>query len=247
MGTFTNLSRIVSKSIKRLGDAAFRRRIADMHGALVTMGDGKLRGYFSVSRDLLRAIAAEGMIQPDECLLLMRLASQVRKGVIVEIGSYRGRSAIALAMGASRGSAAPVHAVEPHENFTGVLGARFGPDDKKAFQRNIERAGLSRAVHLTSATSEAAAKSWDLEIGLLWIDGDHRYEAVKQDFESWSPFLGGNGRIAFDDSTVEGLGPHTLIEEILSAGSFRRLHTVGKVTVLEHGRAPAGPGTTGAA
>ncbi len=237
MGTFTNLSHITSKSIKRLGDATFRRRVSDMHKALVTLGRGKLRGYFGVSRDLLRAIAVEGMIQPDECLLLMRLASQVREGVIVEIGSYRGRSAIALAMGASRGPSAPVYAIEPHEDFTGVLGGRFGPDDKKVFQRNIERAGLSRAIHLTSATSETAAKSWNLEIGLLWIDGDHRYEAVKKDFELWSPFLNTDGRIAFDDSTVEGLGPHTLIEEILSTGSFRCLHTVGKVTVLEHSRA----------
>jgi len=240
VGTFTNFSQITSKSVKRLGDAAFRRRISDMHGALVTMGRGKLSGYFGVSRDLLRAIAAEGMIQPDECLLLMQLASQVREGVIVEIGSYRGRSAIALAMGAARGSTAPVYAIEPHENFTGVLGARFGPDDKKAFRRNIERAGLSRAIHLTSATSEAAAKSWNLEIGLLWIDGDHRYEAVKKDFDLWSPFLSSDGRIAFDDSTVEGLGPHTLIDEILSTGNFSCLRTVGKVTVLEHSYTDAG-------
>jgi len=244
VSAFTNLSRIASRSIGRLGDAAFRARLMDMHRALVTMGGGTFSGYLGASRNLSRVIAADGMIHPDECLLLMRLASKVREGVIVEIGSYRGRSTIALAMGSSRGPAVPVFAIEPHEEFTGVLGRRFGPDDKKAFQRNIAHSTLSRFIHLISATSETAAKSWNSEIGLLWIDGDHRYEAVKKDFELWSPFLHVDGRIAFDDSTVAGLGPHTLIEEILSTGSFTIMQTVGKVTVLEQSRTLVRPGVT---
>ena len=130
MGAYTNLLRIASRSIRRLGDAAFRRRLTDMHRALAAMGHGTLSGYLGASRMLWRAIAADGMIHPDECLLLIRLASQVREGVIVEIGSYRGRSTIALAMGSFRGQAVPVYAIEPHENFTGVFGRRFGPADK---------------------------------------------------------------------------------------------------------------------
>ncbi len=157
VGAYTNLRRVASRSIRRLGDAAFRRRLMDMHRAMAAMGQGTLSGYLGTSRMLWRAIAADGMIHPDECLLLMGLASQVRQGVIVEIGSYRGRSTIALAVGSSRGQAAPVYAIEPHENFTGVLGGRFGPEDKTAFQRNIARSTLSRFVHLISATPEAAA------------------------------------------------------------------------------------------
>lgn len=244
VGAFTNLSRIASRSIGRLDDAAFRARLLDMHRALAAMGGGTLRGYLGACRKLSRAMAADGMIHPDECLLLMRLASQVREGAIVEIGSYRGRSTIALAMGSSSGPAVPVYAIEPHENFTGVLGGRFGPDDKQAFECNIARSTLSRFIHLISATSEAAAKTWSLEIGLLWIDGDHRYQAVKKDFELWSPFLHAHGRIAFDDSTVAGLGPHTLIEEILSTGRFTTTQTVGKVTILEQSRTVAAPGAT---
>jgi hypothetical protein len=194
VGAYTNLRRVASRSIRRLGDAAFRRRLMNMHRAMAAMGQGTLSGYLGTSRMLWRAIAADGMIHPDECLLLMGLASQVR------------------------------------------VGGRFGPQDKTAFQRNIARSRLSRLIHLISATSEAAAESWSLEIGLLWIDGDHRYQAVKKDFELWSPFLHTDGRIAFDDSTVVGLGPHTLIKEILSAGSFTTVQTVGKITVLEPSR-----------
>jgi predicted O-methyltransferase YrrM len=232
VGTFTNLSRIARKSIGRLGDAAFHQRLANMHRAMATMGRGKLAEYLGVSRDLLRTVAAEGMTELDECLLLMRLASEVRHGAIVEIGCYRGRSTIALAIGSIRGTVAPVFAIDPHETFTGVLGGRFGPDDKAAFLRNIEQADVSHVVRLISDSSASAAARWNTEIGLLWIDGDHRFEAVKKDFELWSPFLSGDGHIAFDDSTVSGLGPHMLIGEIVSEGKFEVLETVGKVTVM---------------
>lgn len=189
-------------------------------------------GYFGVSRDLLRTISAEGMVMPDECLLLMRMASQVRDGAIVEIGSYRGRSTIALATGSARGARIPVYAVDPHESFTGVLGARFGPDDLTQFTRNIERAGVADLVVPVVDTSANAAAKWNGAIELLWIDGDHRYEAVRQDFELWSEFVVAGGRIALDDSTVAGLGPNTLVGEVVSDGAFRVLEIVGKVTVV---------------
>lgn len=237
MGAIRNLTNLTGKLISRLGDVATRRRLGDAHRAAAAMGRGTLSGYFGVSRDLLRTLAADGMTHPDECLLLMDLASEVREGVIVEIGSYRGRSTIALATGSSRGRTAPVYAIEPHESFTGVLGASFGPDDKTAFDENVARSPHSRLIHLISASSQAAAQAWDEEIGLLWIDGDHRYEAVRRDFDLWSPFLHANGRVAFDDSTVPGLGPHTVIEEILAAGSYELLRVVGKVSVLGPRRA----------
>jgi predicted O-methyltransferase YrrM len=37
------------------------------------------------------------------------------------------------------------------------------------------------------------------DIDLLFIDGDHRYEGVKKDFEYYSPMVRPGGRICFDD------------------------------------------------
>lgn len=232
MGATRNLTNLTRKLIGRLGDDATRRRVADTHRAVAAMGRGTVSGYLGVTRELLRTLAADGMTHPDECLLLMGLASEVPAGVIVEIGSYRGRSTIALATGSFRGHGVPVYAIEPHEEFHGPLGGHFGPDDKSAFEENVARSPYSRLIHLISATSQNAAQTWNEEIGLLWIDGDHRYDAVKRDFDLWSPFLRDDGRIAFDDSTLKGLGPHTLIGEILAAETYERLRVVGKVTVI---------------
>ena len=232
MNTLTNLSHYASVSLRRFRDPGFRRRLAAMHRSLVSMGREAPGGYIALSRDLMRTISAEGMVMPDECLLLMRMASEVRDGAIVEIGSYRGRSTIALAIGSSRGARVPVYAIDPHEGFTGVLGARFGPDDQTQFERNIERASIADLVVPVVETSTNASAGWKGAIELLWIDGDHRYEAVRQDFELWSAFVSAGGRIAFDDSTVPGLGPYVLIGEIISGGAFRVLETVGKITVV---------------
>lgn len=243
MSAFANLTGLTAQLIRHLRDADVRRRVADTHRATAALGAGRLAGYLGVSRDLLRAMAVDGMTHADECLLLMTLASRVRAGVIVEIGSYRGRSTIALAAGAARGWAPQVYAVEPHGDFIGVLGGRFGPADRTAFEANVARSPHGHLIHLVSATSQVAARVWSREIGLLWIDGDHRYDAVRRDFELWSPFLGSDAHVAFDDSTVPGIGPHAVVEEILATGRYVRREVVGKITVL----APAYAVSTAAA
>jgi hypothetical protein len=160
--------------------------------------------------DALRDV--EGMIAPGEAALLTRLAAGVEAGCIVEVGSYRGMSTIALARGAN----VPLYAFDPHEHFEGVMGGVFGPADRRAFFENLLRAGLVEKVRLVNLSSEVVAPGWEQPIGLLWIDGDHRYEAVRRDFECWAPHL--IGPVAFHDSTGPTLGPARLVDELLDQG-----------------------------
>jgi hypothetical protein len=154
----------------------------------------------------------EGMIGDKEADLLTRLAGEVEDGCIVEVGSWRGMSTIALAKGAR----VPVYAIEPHEVFTGVLGGQFGPADRRAFFENLLRAEVVEKVRLVNLSSEVVAPGWKLPVGLLWIDGDHRYEAVRRDFESWEPHV--RGKVAFHDAIQPTLGPAQLIDELLASG-----------------------------
>lgn len=119
----------------------------------------------------------EGQTSQQECRLLFDLAKDINEGCIVEIGSFRGRSTIALAKGILAGNGrVPLFAFDPHENFTGVLGGKFGPQDRKAFFENIIKADVAEVVHLVNLTSESVSPNWRQKIGLLWIDGDHTYE-----------------------------------------------------------------------
>jgi hypothetical protein len=176
-----------------------------------------------------RPSKAEGMIGEPESALLTRLASEVGEGCIIEVGSYRGMSTIALAKGAR----VPVYAIEPHEHFTGVLGGMFGPADRRAFFENLLRAGVVEQVRLVNLSSEVVAPGWQLPVGLLWIDGDHRYEAVRRDFECWEPHL--RGPVAFHDAIQPTLGPAQLIEELLTGGFELVEHVQGTKVLRRSG------------
>jgi len=49
------------------------------------------------------------------------------------------------------------------------------------------------------------AKTWDKQIDILHIDGDHAYDSIKNDYETWSPFLKENGVVLFHDTCIEEL------------------------------------------
>src|SRR3989442_15940896 len=67
-------------------------------------------------------LAIEGSVSAEEILHLHRLAAEVSQGCIVEVGSFRGRSTAALAMGSLGGFQVPVYAVDPHDAFVGYYG-----------------------------------------------------------------------------------------------------------------------------
>jgi MMP 1-O-methyltransferase len=150
--------------------------------------------------DLVESV--EGWRPRDQAELLVRLAGRVeRDQAIVEIGNYRGRSTVALALGAKLGHGAQIYSVDPHLDFTGPRGGRFGREDQQHLYANLARAGVGALVSVVGLPSHAVAESWrGPRVGLLFIDGDHRYEAVRADFAAWQPHLAPGAIVAFDDS-----------------------------------------------
>ena len=52
------------------------------------------------------------------------------------------------------------------------------------------------------AFSHEAVAGWNQPIDFLLIDGDHREEAVEQDWNDWCPHLTENGIVAFHDARL---------------------------------------------
>jgi hypothetical protein len=75
--------------------------------------------------------------------------------------------------------------------------------------------------HFIQDYSYNVVKGWDKPFDYIFIDGDHSYEAVKQDFEDWYPKLSKGGVVAFHDSTMwrGGMpywpGPSRLCDELI--------------------------------
>lgn len=177
-----------------------------------------------------RVLSVEGMINETEARTLMALAGEIPPGTcIVEIGSYRGRSTSALAMGAN---GAPVYAIEPHESFEGIYGGSFGPADRRAFFKNLLRVGVVERVRLVNLSAEVVQYGWNRPIGLLWIDGDHSFDGVKRDFEAFASWLQPGGIVAFHDAVDPESGPAKLIDELRTDGSYEITTELERIVAL---------------
>jgi predicted O-methyltransferase YrrM len=168
----------------------------------------------------------EGWISDEEAALLYQLATRCTgRGVIVEIGSWKGKSTICLGKGTMQGQHVPIYAVDPH------LGGSF-----EEFQANIARAGIEELVTPIVEPSEQAAHHFDQPIELLFVDGSHYEEAVYLDYDLWVPKVIEGGIVAFHDTIAwaEWDGPRKLVEErIFPSAHFRRAYWKGSITVAE--------------
>jgi SAM-dependent methyltransferase len=146
----------------------------------------------------------EGWLTPAQAQHLHEAAAAVPStGRIVEIGSFRGRSTIALALGAAEG--VEVVAIDPH------AGNDRGPreiegfeseaaDDNEAFRANLARAGVADRVRHVRAFSADAHSEVEGQIDLLWIDGAHRFGPARADIRDWGDRVVDGGRLLVHDS-----------------------------------------------
>jgi MMP 1-O-methyltransferase len=145
-----------------------------------------------------------GWLSYEEGETLYRLAERCTgRGVIVEIGSWRGKSTTCLGLGSKAGRGVHVYAVDRHTDGT-------FPD----WQRNVEAAGIADLVTPIKGLSQEVAAEFDQPIELLFIDGAHQYELVRQDFERWVPKVVDGGYVALHD-TLGFEGPSRVADELL--------------------------------
>jgi predicted O-methyltransferase YrrM len=161
------------------------------------------------------ANSTEGWLSEQEGAELYQLAAQNNKGWTVEIGSWKGKSTIYLAAGAQENQYGNNHIVaidhfhgSPEHNQNGPVYTL--PE----FWANLERAGVIGNVSTFIMPSARAAESWGAEpVGLLFIDGNHEYEAVKADLDMWWPKIAPEGILAMHDLNWDG--PARIIREEL--------------------------------
>jgi predicted O-methyltransferase YrrM len=62
----------------------------------------------------------------------------------------------------------------------------------------IQRQNLTQ-VEIVKGEFTEVSKNWSVPIDILHIDGLHTFDAVKTDYENWSPFVKDDGIILFHD------------------------------------------------
>jgi cephalosporin hydroxylase len=158
-----------------------------------------LRDGLAPLRLARRAIRDFGAIQRTwELQSLIGLVRRLRPPVVVEIGTHRGGTLVCWAAVAA--PAAHLISIDMISAAEG-LGAR---DEDFARVRGRLQPGQT----LTAINGDSHAPETRRQLGrvlagalvdLLWIDGDHSYDGVKQDFDMYGPLVRSGGLIAFHD------------------------------------------------
>ena len=180
----------------------------------------------------------DGWLSPVEGYLLYRLARDGEgSGAIVEIGSWMGLSTAWLAAGSKAAGREHVHAVDVFDGGPVLKDHDFIRKEGTTYHRfseNLEGLGLFDYVEPIVAESGAAAQAWTKgAIRLLFIDGDHRYPAVRQDLDLWSPHVTAAGLIILDDVGEHHPGVWQLFHEMLDdQKSWQHLLRTGKTQIF---------------
>jgi predicted O-methyltransferase YrrM len=184
--------------------------------------------------EVLAAIdGVEGWMTDAQALRLWDAAARVPAGGrIVEIGSYRGRSAIVLASAAP--DAGEVVAIDPHagndrgpRQWTGS--AAEGEADHAAFVANLERAGVRDRVRHVRRFSQDALDAVDGAVDLLYVDGAHRFRPAALDISRWGARVAPGGALLVHDA-FSSVGVTLAIgRHLLAGGRFRYLGRTGSL------------------
>lgn len=154
---------------------------------------------------LAKVSRIDGWLTDREAGALFDLASQAR-GPIIEIGSWRGRSTAALALGAQAGTRQPVFAVDsfigvPPGDRPTVAGIQPGwhSSSPEALRRNLDAAGVNGGVTIVPYASQDALPYLPSECDVLFVDGGHDYPTVRRDFELYLPRVRLGGSVLIHD------------------------------------------------
>lgn len=157
----------------------------------------------------------ERMLEPEMAKMMLGYLEKIpAKGRMVEIGTGWGESTLFFAL------AKPKYKIYTIDAF-GMVGD--GRVWDKLHADNIYKAVnyYKEANNVIQILGDSQSVPWELPVNCIYLDGDHRYDGVKKDFEIYSPYLKDGGIIFFDDYLQPGNptnGVKKLVDEICLNG-----------------------------
>jgi predicted O-methyltransferase YrrM len=144
----------------------------------------------------IKEIKSKAMIEFGEPEFIFDIPRLVDGGVLLNLGCAQGGSAALLAKGLQvEGLYGHVHTVDIYPG--------------NSFKRNRKRFrewGLSNLITQHGMTTLEAAEVFrekEYRFNFLFIDADHSYEGVKEDYLAYFPMMNPGGLVAFHDTNQE--------------------------------------------
>ena len=193
--------------------------------------------------------SVKGFLDHDEGICLYNHAlSSSKKGPILEIGSYCGKSTIYLAAAAKEYNCS-VYSVDHHtgseENQVGWEYHDIELFDEETgkinsfpeFMRNLRKANLLDTVIPIVSDSSLVSRDWKIPLSMVFIDGGHTMEAAFNDFNNWKDKIIKGGILAIHDVFPNpddgGRPPFEIYRKALSENNFKEVEAVKSLRILE--------------
>ena len=142
----------------------------------------------------------------------------------VEIGTYAGKSSIAIGLGLQGGRLYTV------DHFRGNPEHRDPPARDVAWH-HLKAFGLLNVATILEGESVIVAETFRQPVDMLYVDGCHEFQAVIDDFAAWWPHVTAGGHILFHDAylsdwpgvaaAVSAIADRWPLVEMGPAGSIR--------------------------
>jgi len=174
----------------------------------------------------------EGWLLPLEIGYIRSFARKnlPKNGLIVELGSYKGKSTVVWGCEAKKKNA-KVIAIDNH--ITNDLNKFSG----HSFLDDVYLSELVETVIPIFSDFETASKFFKGDIDILFIDGNHLYKSVKRDFNNWSKFIKKGGWVVFHDYNNSFPGVVKFCKELqLNNRNFKVDKRVGSLLFLKRVR-----------
>lgn len=183
--------------------------------------------------------AIEGWLTDAQADRLRAAAQRLENGAtVVEIGSFRGKSAVVLAAAVPAG--ARVVCIDPH------LGSDRGPqeiaadhergeDDYAAFHANLARHGVTEVVEHVRALSSEALDAVNGPVDLLYVDGAHRFRPAGDDLVGWGARVRPDGTMLVHDA-FSSIGVTLALLRHITFGAWTYVGRSGSLAEYRHRR-----------
>jgi predicted O-methyltransferase YrrM len=145
-----------------------------------------------------RALEWAARQKPDEFSNLLYLVEEQSPATVLEIGTWTGGTLLCWCR-LAQPDAVIVSVDLPGGPFGGGYTRERAEEITTLFPRAQQALHLIQGDSHDQSTLEQVRTILQRPIDFLFIDGDHSYEGVKQDFQMYSPLVGKDGLIVFHD------------------------------------------------
>ncbi|MBI3879907.1 MAG: class I SAM-dependent methyltransferase [Verrucomicrobia bacterium] len=186
---------------------------------------------------LTTARGIRGFLTEKEMKFLATMAAcPTADGVILEIGSFQGKSTSILGLAGQLAPGTQVVAVDPLD-YRPSHDPKIGKSDGKSdvaeeFWKHLRQAKVDHLVEFNRMRSQELAPKWPAgrKIRFHWIDGDHYYPGAKDDFDLYYPHLADGAIVALHDCFKHDPGPmRVMAEDILLSPHFGATGACGSI------------------